>query len=569
MMCLCLSCPDSPRCRDRFASTASGRETGIIERGPSSAWRARRWRGVFGWTCAGLALFAVYLQISLGGRIDSDGANSALQAWDLIHGHLLLRGWVFGDATYYSFDLPVNGLTQAILGLGPLAAHVTSALVYFIVTACAVALAVAGSRGAARVARGAVTVAVLAVPLLTMNTLWTLMEEPDHPGTSVFMLACALLLDRLPDLPGPRPVSGRWVPPVVCVILAAGELGDATVTYVAVPAIALTCAYRILAGRRRWSGDAAVLLAAMASVPLEVLIRALISLLGGYQMVAPRTGLAWPVRWPGHAMAVWSDIRQLYGAVAGPDTALGVAGMALGLICLLAAIAGLGKAACGWRRATRAEQAVVAIIVINLGVYIVSQVPLADGAREIAAVLPCGAVLAARALVPGQLTRRVPALAAVVACGLIALLPLAAAAVRPHVGPATGPAPDDRQHAQTAPLTAWLEGHGITYGIGSYWDSSVVTLQSGGRVAIRTVDIGPKPDRTGLRAYVRGWEMNTLWYSPARHDARWAIADAKHDRYSVHTFETIFGKPQAMYRVGGWVVLKYRANLLTQIGPVA
>jgi hypothetical protein len=528
----------------------------------------RRWRGAAAWTCAGLVLYAVYLQISLGGRIDSDGANSALQGWDLIHGHLLLHGWLFGDATYYSFELPINGVTQLIFGLGPLAAHVTSALVYFTVTACSVALAVAGSRGAAQVARGAVTVTVLAAPLLTMFTVWTLIEEPDHPGSSVFMLACAQLLDRLPDLALPQPASWWWMPPMVCVILAAGELGDATVTYIAVPAITLTCAYRVLAGRRPRSADAAVLVAAIASVPLEMLTRTLMTWLGGYQMVAPRTQVAPPGQWPGHVAIVWLDIRYLFGAVAGPDTALGAAGAALGLICLLAAMAGLGKAAWAWHRATRAEQVIVAVIIINLGLYLVSRAPTPDGAREIAAVLPCGSVLAARALVPGQLTRRVLTRAAVGACGLIALFPLAVAAARPHAGPATGPAPYDSGNAQTAPLTAWLERHGVTYGVADYWDSSIITLQSGGRIAIRTVDLGPKPDGAGLHAYVRGWETNALWYDPALHDARWAIAEVQHSRYSVHTYENLFGKPEAMYRVGSWVVLKYRANLLSEIGPV-
>jgi len=521
---------------------------------------------VAGWTGAGLALFALYLQISLTGRIDSDGANSALQAWDLIHGHLLLHGWLFGDATYYWFELPVNGVTQLIFGLGPLAAHVASALVYFIVTGCSVALAIGGSGGAARLSRAAITVTVLATPLLVAATVWTLIEEPDHPGTSVFILACALLVDRLGDCPRARPASRRWLPLVICVVLTAGELSDATVTYVAVPAIALTCAYHMLAGRWR-SADAAVLLAAGASLPLELLTRALMTLLGGYQMAAPRSQLAPPGQWPGHLAIMWLDLRDLYGAFAGPGTTLGTAGAALGLICLLATIAGLGKVAWTWRRATRAEQVVAVVIIFNLATYVLSQVPTHDGAREISAVLPCGAVLAARALVPGQLTRRFSARVAA-ACGLIALVPLAAAAARPQASPATGPAPGDPGDEQIAPLTAWLEEHGVSYGIGDYWDSSIVTLQSGGRVAIRTVDLGPRPDGGGLHAYVRGWETNALWYDPARHDARWAIAGIQRSRYSVRTYESLFGRPEAMYRVGSWIVLEYRANLLTEIWPV-
>jgi hypothetical protein len=153
----------------------------------------------------------------------------------------------------------------------------------------------------------------------------------------------------------------------------------------------------------------------------------------------------------------------------------------------------------------------------------------------------------------------------VVASALIALIPLATAASRPHLGPATGPAPGDGGSAQTAPLTAWLEGHGVTYAVSGYWDASIVTLQSGGRVAIRTFDIRAKPHGTGQQAWVHPWETNALWYKPSLHDARWAIADTEHSRYTVDTYEKLFGKPEATYRVGSWIVLEYRANLLTEI----
>ena len=71
---------------------------------------ARRWQAVAAWVAGGLVLFAFFLRISFGARVDSDGANSALQAWDLVHGHLMLHGWIFGDATFYAFELPLNGI---------------------------------------------------------------------------------------------------------------------------------------------------------------------------------------------------------------------------------------------------------------------------------------------------------------------------------------------------------------------------------------------------------------------------------------------------------------------------
>ena len=210
--------------------------------------------------------------------MNSDGANNALQAWDLLHGHVLLHGWVIGDATFYFFELPLIGISELLFGMGNLAFHVASALTYLIVAVCAVALAVTDSRGPARAARCAVVVTVLAVPLLTTSSVPLLLESPDHIGTSAFLLASFLLIDRAP--------GRRFTAPLLCVILCAGQLSDLTVRYVAVPAVVLVCGYRVLAARRLRSGEAALVVAAAVSVPLESLLRAAMVHLGAYYMVA-------------------------------------------------------------------------------------------------------------------------------------------------------------------------------------------------------------------------------------------------------------------------------------------
>jgi hypothetical protein len=504
---------------------------------------ARRWWAAAAWAGGGLALFAFFLRISLGSRVDSDGANNALQAWDLLHGHVLLHGWVIGDATFYFFELPLIGIVELLLGLGNLAFHVASALTYLIVAVCAVALAVTDSRGPARAARCAVVVTVLAAPLLTTSSVTLLLEEPDHIGTSAFMLASFLLIDRAP--------GRRFTAPLLCVILCAGQLSDFTVRYVAVPAVLLVCGYRVLATRRLRSGEAALVVAAAVSVPLESLLRAAMVHLGAYFMAAPIAQLSPIRRWPHNAAVTWLDVRILFGAVVAPDTRLGGVGAAFGLVCLLAAVFGLGRVAWTWRAARRAEQLLCVAIVFNIGVLVISVLATPTHSREIAAVLPFGAVLAARACVPARITGVPQALLAVTAAALAALVPLAAAATQPTMTPAT------------VPLAAWLEAHGLTYGIAGYWDASVVTAQSGDRVKIRAVDIIKNP-----KIFVPGWETNALWYNPSRYDARFVVAD--HDgRDSFAAFEEHFGRPVATYRVASWFVLVYRTNLLQQLAHYA
>ena len=69
--------------------------------------------------------------------MNSDGANNALQAWDMLHGHLLLHGWIIGDATFYTFELPLYAITEFFFGLPALTFHLAAALTYLIVVAFA------------------------------------------------------------------------------------------------------------------------------------------------------------------------------------------------------------------------------------------------------------------------------------------------------------------------------------------------------------------------------------------------------------------------------------------------
>ena len=484
----------------------------------------QRWLAVAAWVGFSLVLGALYLRISRSSSVDSDGANTSLQAWDLLHGHLLLHGWDIGDANFYFLEQPVNALTEAIFGLGNFAAHAGSALTYLIVTVLAAAVAVTGSRGSARAVRCGVVVVVLAAPVLTLASMRVGLEEPDHMGTSAFILGSFLLIDRVPER--------RFTAPLLCVLLCAGEFSDLTVAYVAAPAVVLVCGARALAAHRLRSPDTALVTAAVASVPLEVLVRTVITHLGGFWVVAPRAHIASPRLWPHHAMITWHNLRLLFGAIdsqyamhARLDTMHGRLGEALGIACLLAALFGLARVVWTWRRASRAEQLVSVAIVCNVGIFAVSVLAILNNDHELALVLPCGAVLAARALVPARITREPVALAAVAVTTLVAALPLASAAAQPLDVPAT------------TQLTAWLEAHHLQYGLAGYWDASAATVQSGDKVMLHSINIR----KGGLT--VPDYEVSTLWYDPARHDARFVVARAHGRTRSPGTSDSSASRP--------------------------
>lgn len=499
-----------------------------------------RWRPA-AWIGGGIVLFALLLRISLSRGMDSDAANNALQGWDILHGNVLLHGWIIGDATYYTLELPLYAITEALLGLHILTYHVVSALTYLIVVACAAALAVTGSRGPSRAARCLTVIAVLGSLLLTRPGLALVLGVPDHTGTSAIMLASFLLIDRAPHR--------RFTPPLLCAILCAGQIGDATVRYVAVPAVLLVCAYHILAARKIRTADTAILLAAAVSVPLTSLIRAAMTHLGGFAMVAPPTRVSPAGQWPHHVALTLMAIRTLFGAITGPGPVLGRAAAAFGFGCLLAAVAGFGRVIWTWRTASRSEQLLCAGIVINTGAYVVSTMPIPTSTYEIVAVLPFGAVLAARACVPARIADARRGLAAIAAAGLAALLPLTAAATLTPARLAPGP------------VAAWLKAHGLTYGIAGYWDASSVTVQSGNQVQVRAV-VTPQD-----KIIPYDWETKPSWYDPSQHDATFVIGSGSTGAGNITTAiaERNFGRPAAIYQVAGRVILVYDRNLLDEL----
>jgi hypothetical protein len=537
--------------RSAFADPAVTRqprgESGQLENSDGApAVTSRRLPAVLAWIAGCVALFVFFLRISLSSPTNSDSANIALQAWDLLHGHVLLHGWILSDASFYTFDQPVIAFSELLFGLDNLASHVASALCYGIVAVAAVALAVTNSRGSARLARCGIAIAMLAVPLLVFANVRIALGPPDHMGTPVFLLVSFLLIDRAP--------GKRYTAPLVCVILCAGQLDDPTVRYVAVPAIAGVCAYRALATRKFRGTDAVIGLAALVSVPLEILVRAAMLHFGSFEMVPPPTRLAPLAQWPHNATLTLHAVRQLFGAVVVPGNPLGVAGTVFGSACAVAALASLVRVIVTWRSASRAEQFLCVAIAANIAAYQFTTIPRIFSAYEMSVVLPCGAVLAARAVVPATISGLRRGRIAAASAGLAALLPLAAAA---SVAPATGYGNTTLVGDTVIP---WLEAHHLSYGLASYWNSSALTLQAGNKVAVRTI-FGFR----GHDALIYNWETQISWYDPSRHDATFVVIQHGDPTLTIAQVTRAFGQPAAVHRAADWEVMIYHRNLLRQV----
>jgi hypothetical protein len=498
-----------------------------------------------GWTAGAALVFALFLRISLEKLMESDGANNALQAWDMLHGNLVLHGWIVGDVTFYTFELPIIAILEFFLGLHADTMHVAEALIYLIVAAFAVAIAVTDTRGLSRVIRASVVVAALAAPTLVHSDLWIPLGIPDHTGTIAFLLASFLLVDRA--------TGRRLTAPLLCLILCAGQISDVTVRYVAVPAIAVVCLYQMLAARKLITWDAANLLAAGLSVPLAVGIPAFMRVhLGAYLMVSPNTRIAPFSAWQTNASVAWTSLREVYGIDSGPH--FGPVGLTVifGYACLAAAAIGVLRVLWRWRTARRAEQALVIAMAANFMFYMLSTLVSPSSPHDLVALLPCGGVLAARALVPERIASRLVAVPATCLALVAALLPLSVAASQPT------------QTSALSTVIAWLQANGLHYGLGGYWDSSETALESANQVQVRAIDAHHTVN--GNRISLYPWETNTLWFDPAKHYANFVILDLPKLNL-LPTVRGVFGKPVRTHIISTWEIFVYHENLLTYLAP--
>jgi hypothetical protein len=505
-----------------------------------------------GLAAAAVALYLCYLAISRTEEVTSDGASNALQAWAMLHGNPLLRGWTVTDVSFYTTELPEYMIVEAVRGLNADVLHASAAITYTLVVLTAGLLGRGQAKGREGIVRLLIAAGILVAPQLGAG-VFILIFQPDHIGTSVPLLLTWLVLDRAPR---------KWyVPPIIALMLAWGAVADSLVLLIGVAPLAAVSAiraYQILVQRREgWrSGwfDVSLVVAAAAGLEISRIVVREISAHGGYTVLPVQAGVAQVTDMSSHLWLLVQSICGLYGADLFGMTSIGLNG-AIALLHFL----GLGLAVWGlWlviRRFFSCEDRIAQIltvgILVNLVAYMLSTTPTTYwSAREVAPVLPMGAVLAARML-GGRLrkARLVPALSVALACYLAAL----GYTVTQPGSPAV-----------TQGLANFLAAHDLTYGLSSYGIANVTTLASGETVNVRPVswendDVAGGP-----------YEFDQSWYDPTLHYANFVVLiepPLPIDPIATWEVRVSFGKPVATYQYSRYTILVFNKNLLTDLVP--
>jgi len=522
-------------------------------------------------TVAAAGLFLVYLLVSRTSPENSDEANILFMASDMLHGNVMLQGWVLSDVSFFTTELPQYALLEHVFGLRPETAHIAAAMTYTLVVLLAAVLA-AGRRAAVpaseRPVRAILTAGIMIAPQLGVG-VFILLLSVGHIGTAVPIMLTWLVIDR-------ASTDGRvrhWEAPLVAVLLAWPLIADRLVLVAGVIPLVLVCLIRsaqafgkpprsarrawLSAGARAARRELALIVAAAAGYGLAMLVEWLLRRSGAFTVLNVVYRLAPVSQWPGHAWVAFQGWLGLFGAKPGgswPENVFAILHLA-GVALVLVAMYQIARRFL--RGADLIDQVLLAAIVVNIASYIPCTLASAGvlNAREFAVVLPFSAALAGRTLAApllaavraGRAGRWMGVTAAAVLAGYLAALGYAA--IQP-------PAPPANQQ-----LASWLAAHHLTYGIGGYWQASSVTLDSSSQVTIAAVM--PR----NFQRYL--WECSYAWYFPHVHTATFLVTDSAPglNNWIPNPAAVVgYGKPAHVYHVGTYTVLVYRhENLL--LGP--
>ncbi len=507
--------------------------------GRNPVWRLRRPAAALAAAAGVAGLFCAYLLQSRIQPTNADGAGNALQAWDMLHGNVLLRGWSLSDVSFYPTELPEYMLVELVRGLNADVVHVAAAITYTSVVVFAMVLAAGRTTGREAAVRVLVVAAIMLAPALGSASA-VLLASPDHVGTQVPLLLILLVLDR---------AQPRWyVPAVVAALLVWAEMADPLVVLVGAIPLAVVAAARLLRGPAA-GYDRGLLAAAVGSVPAAAAGLGLIRYAGGFAVRFPQATFVSAGGLAHHLRTTAESVLILYGA--GPPgtrpggqpvvTLVHLAGLALAAVALCVALSRL------FRAGDRVNQVMAVAIVVNLAAYTLSATVSGVGhARELAAVLPFGAVLAARISARYLIYRKLVPVLVAAAAGCAAILARDAA---------LPPSPAAAQN-----VTDWLAARHLSYGLGGYWQANNITLASGGRIQVR-----PVSPSTGLIGQDR-WESKASWYDPRLHDATFLVIDTanRFDAWYATAGEAqaTFGPPLNTHKLGEYTVLIWPKNLL-------
>jgi hypothetical protein len=473
---------------------------------------------------------------------DSDGAANVLQAWAMLHGNLLLRGWQLSDVSFYMTELPEYMLVVAVRGVQPDVVQICAALTYTLCLLLVVLVAKGNATGREGAVRVAMSAGIALAPLAIDKS--TLLTNPDHTGSAVPILLMLLLLQS-PSLRY-RKLA------ITVVVLSVALISDQLTFVIGVAPLLIVCLlrsrFRIM--NQEYRQERLLVAAACASAVIGLSVPRIIKAVGGWATSGiPATFVGFGSLW-GNFVGAVQGLLILFGVQFPSHLGLqtGFAVIRLTGLILVAAAVLLGI------RSIRPSGDLVqgfltAAIIIDFAAYVIFIPDPMANFREIDTIVLLGAALAGRMLAGPLVRMRLQwAIAAVLACYAITLAWDLAQPTRPVVNFSLG---------------NFLSEHSLKDGIAGYWAADPITVDTGGAVQMAAVQLNGRQ----VSPYL--WETNMSAFNPVTHYANFLLINPRSgtDPHPITEREAVdaFGSPSHVYRYQDYIIIVWHMNLLKMI----
>jgi hypothetical protein len=517
----------------------------------------RRASAAAGTVVLGLLLAVAIGRLSQQVPLNSDQASSVLEGWAMAHGNVLLGGWTLPSDSFFTDKLPLLALLERFQGLTAAVEYEAAGLLGAGVVLAGIWLAGGRLRGRTRAVAMLVTGALLASQALLLPGSGAsfpagslLPAGTDHAASLLLLLVACLALQ------GARRCR-VWLA-LAWLALAAASIGDPLAAVVGGGAVAGVGALDLAVGRHEGTRrDLVLIFIGLSSGIAAPLAWWGIRSLGGFTaapLLGGGYGLPPPVSSLSHNLAVGGQaLLTLFGA----DFLSRPAGLAwlsvllhlCGLALVVAVLAFLLRPR-RWLALDLVSRVLALGMLADAAAYLVGQQATdLTSARYLLPFLGFGAVLAGREGVPRLIALRPRLWLGAVALGAAYAGVFAGGAVMAQ------PAP-----APLTAVTAWLSKHGATQGLGTYWDTNVVTVSTHGAIAVRAVST----TSGALKPFL--WHTTVSWYD-ARGDRATFVLLAGGDTTGRAVVEKSLGPPSEMTTVEGTTIMVWPGNLLGDLSP--
>jgi hypothetical protein len=518
--------------------------------------RANRLRSIAAVVAAVAALTALlYILSAHSYPADSDSATVVLEGQAIAAGHLTLHGWALSVDSFWSVDAVFYAIGILVVGLRSVLLHLIPAFVAALVVMMGIVIAREGRRGAASVAAAVIVVTLLGLPSPYLTYFFV--RGPVHIGTTLWCLVAFFMLRR-------GRTGVEWL--VAVAFLAAGLLGDLQTVGIGVAPV-LCAGLAAMVRTRRWRAGAPVVGAAAASLVLAGTVREAGDLIGTFAI-----GKVQPSATTSEMLV---NLRNLL-----PDGLhmLGIQSSTEGVPPLLEDVRIVGVLLVVSALVYFATRLVIGVVKGGTPAEPGGSIAPVEGSTEfwrlddllffgflggvvifvklstaniyafdryLTSAVICACILAAR-MVAAWITEHHSA-RTLWSAAVIALVCVGAFASADFTTNADLTKSDPNQSVPN--LGRFLEAHELRVGLGDYWSSSIVTVDTDGAVTVRPVTSNPagtivRYERQSSASWYAGTSFQFLVFNTARPE-----------NVDSSRAEATFGPVLHTYRVGTYRVL--------------